>query len=182
MKSAWLLTQRTVWPPGQPLRKLEVILSSLTDRTKEPMKWRACWLGCLVVFAAGCGYLKSGTWEDDPANWKRAFRSVKPDDVVVVHSRYWRSPHWSYEAAYVFEIAPNAELRQQLFDKNRLVRLDEPTAEQARRLCFPECPVWFAPRSSENHEVWGYEDGPPGNFRVLIDRDTGTLFLTDFHV
>ena len=148
----------------------------------KPLKWLGCWLGCILVFAAGCGYLKSGTWEDDPANWNRAFRSAKPDHVVVVHSQYWRSPHWSYEAGYVFEIAANAEFRQQLFGENRLVRLEGPAAEEVKRLCFPECPGWFAPRSIENYEVWGYEDEPGGNFRVLIDRDTGTMFLTDFQV
>jgi hypothetical protein len=75
---------------------------------KSAQHWRNLGLAACLVLAAGCGYLKSGTWEDDPANWKRAFKSSKPDDVVVTHSRYWRAPHWSYEAGYVFEIAANA--------------------------------------------------------------------------
>jgi hypothetical protein len=40
-------------------------------------------LGC-----AGCGYFAAGTWEDDPHNWDRAFNSRKPDDVIVVHSKF----------------------------------------------------------------------------------------------
>ena len=143
---------------------------------------RGWWLASCLVLAAGCGYLKSGTWEDDPANWKKAFSSTKPDDVVVVHSRYWRSPHWSYEAGYVFEIAANAALRQQLFSENRLVKLDGPAAAESKRLCFSQCPAWFAPKSVEHYEVWGYAEEPKGNFRVLIDRDTGAIFLTDFQV
>jgi hypothetical protein len=61
----------------------------------KAMNWRSWCLGWSLVLVTGCGYLKSGTWEDDPANWERAFRSAKPEDVAVVHSRCWRSPHWS---------------------------------------------------------------------------------------
>jgi len=145
-------------------------------------KLRHWLLGACVALASGCGYLKSGTWEDDPANWNKAFRSTKPDDVIVVHSRYWRSPHWSYEAGYVFEIAANAALRQRLFSENRLVKLGGAAAAESKRLCFGECPVWFAPKPVEQYEVWGYAEEPKGNFRVLIDRDTGTIFLSDFQV
>lgn len=144
--------------------------------------WRLWCVSCSLILAAGCGYLKSGTWEDDPeANWKRVFGYAKPDDVVVVHSRYWRSPHWSYEAAYEFEIAPNQKFREQLFSRNRLVRLGE-AAEEPKQLCFTECPAWFAPKPRAAYDVWGYADEPKGNFRVLIDRSTGAIFLTDYQV
>ena len=73
-----------------------------------------------LMLAAGCGYVQSGTWEDDPSNWTKAFRSTKPEDVVVLHSRYWRSAHWSYEAGHVFEVAANSKLRDQLFRENKL--------------------------------------------------------------
>jgi hypothetical protein len=148
----------------------------------KPKMWRAFWLCFGLVLAGGCGYLSSGTWENDPANWKRAFRSVKPDDVVVVHSRYWRSPHFTYEAGYVFEIAANKGLREQLFAANRLVKLDARAAAEAKRDCVPECPAWFAPKPGEEYDVWGYADEPRGNFRVLIDRHTGTIFLTDYQL
>lgn len=149
---------------------------------KRTTNWRSCFLACSLVLAAACGYLKSGNWEDDPANWQKAFRSAKPDDVVVVHSRYWRAPHWSYEAGYVFEIAANAALRQQLFSQNRLARLEGSAAAESKRLCFPDCPAWFAPKSVDEYEVWGNAHEPDGNFRVLIDRTTGTIFVTDFQV
>ena len=86
----------------------------------------------------------SGTWDDDPKNWGRAFRSTKPPDVRVIHSRYWRSAHWSYEFQYFFEIAPNAGLKQQLFAANKLRRLvgDEAVAARANR--FRDAPSWFA--------------------------------------
>jgi hypothetical protein len=134
------------------------------------------------MLAVACGYVRSGSWDDDPGNWHKAFRSTKPDDVVVVHSRYWRNPHWSYEAGYTFELAPNAKLREQLFAQNRLVKLEGRAAAEAKELCFQECPAWFAPKSIENYDVWTYADEPNSNFRVLIDKTTGAMFLTDYQV
>ncbi len=32
-------------------------------------------------------------------------------DVVIVHSRCWRAPHWTHEAGYLFEIRSNAAFR-----------------------------------------------------------------------
>jgi hypothetical protein len=139
-------------------------------------------LAFVLLLSAGCGYVSSGTWDDDPANWKKAFKSQKPDDVVVVHSQYWRTAHWSYEAGYMFEIASNARLREQFFKENRLSRMVGPAAAEAKEMCFRKCPSWFAPKAVEAYEVWGYSDEPKGNFRVLIDRTTGTMFLADFQV
>jgi hypothetical protein len=82
----------------------------------------------------------------------------------------------------VFEIRASVMFRQQLFDQNRLARLSAPAAARAKTLCFPECPAWFAPKSADEYEVWGYAAKPAGNLRVLIDRDTGAIFLTDFQV
>ena len=128
-----------------------------------------------AAVAAGCGYVRSGTWDDVPENWHRAFQSTKPADVVVVHSRYWRAPHWTYEAGYLFEIQPSAAFREQLFSQNRLRthfktrRLRQPT-----RPCFGECPAWFAPKALQDYEIWVYADEPKSNFMVLIDRATGS--------
>ena len=32
------------------------------------------------------------------------------------------------------------------------------------------------------HDVWKYADEPNSNFRVLIDKITGTMFVTDYQV
>ena len=139
----------------------------------------------LIIVAAvtsGCGYVRSGSWDDVPENWHRAFKSTKPDDVVVVHSRYWRAPHWTYEAGYMFEVQPNAAFREQLFGQNRLRKLPEAEMSGATRPCFGACPSWFAPKPLKGYEIWVYTDDPTSNFRVLIDRDTGKIFLTDYQV
>ena len=136
----------------------------------------------IAMLAAGCGYVMSGQWEDDESNWSKAFRSTKPPDVVVVHSLYWRNPHWSYEAGYLFEIEPNEALRKQLFAENQLRQVQPSEIKNHERPCFRPCPKWFAPKLNEAYEVWRYADDERSNFRVFIDLKTGQLFVGDFQV
>jgi hypothetical protein len=135
-----------------------------------------------VFLALGCGYFDAGLWEDDPGNWRRAFQSTAPADVVVVHSRYWRSPHWSYEFQYFFEIAPNATLQEQLFTENRLRQLSGAEAVEARGNVFGDPPAWFAPKNAADYDVWVFDDAPERNFNVLVERNTGVMFLHDYQV
>jgi hypothetical protein len=144
---------------------------------------RGVWVPVLAaVVASGCGYFVSGTWEDDPENWARAFQSAKPPDVVVVHSKYWRSPHWSYEFQYFFEIAPNADLKRQLFSANKLRRVTGDEAEKARKNVFGNAPAWFAPKGFAEYEVWVFENDRDRNFKVLIDSGSGQMFVHDYVV
>jgi hypothetical protein len=132
-------------------------------------------LAILLVasWAPGCGYFVSGTWDDDPRNWSRAFESEKPPDVVVVHSQYSRYPHWSYEFHYYFHIRANAALSRQLFTENRLVRVS------AGWYRPPTAPAWFARGPMERYDIWAFADEPRRDFRVLVERKTGDLFVTD---
>jgi hypothetical protein len=144
---------------------------------------RGVWVPVLAaVVASGCGYFVSGTWDDDPGNWTRAFQSTKPPDVVVVHSKYWRSPHWSYEFQYFFEIAPNVDLKRQLFSANKLRRVTGAEAEKARKNVFGNAPAWFAPKGIAEYEVWVFENERDRNFKVLIDSASGQMFVHDYVV
>ena len=136
----------------------------------------------VALFIAGCGYLRSGNWEDDPGNWNRAFQSTKPADVVVVHSLYWRAPHWTFEAGYLFQIEPNEALRKQLFTKNRLSQVERSEIREEERPCFGKCPEWFVPEPIEVYEVWRYSDDPQSKFRIFIEKSTGRMFLGDYQV
>jgi len=136
----------------------------------------------LVLGNAGCGYVKAGTWEDDPENWNRALRSTKPPEVEVMHSRYWRSPHWSYEFEYFFEIGPNAKLKEQLFGKNKLQQVTGDEAANIKRNVFRDPPKWFAPNDVTEYEVWVLEGEPNSNFKVLIDKKSGVTFFNDYQV
>jgi len=109
-----------------------------------------------AVFGASCGYLKSGTWEDDPRNWGRAFDSEKPIYVEVVHSKYWRSPHCTYEFQYFFEISDKSgEFKKELFSRNALLKLPPSEAAEARDRCFGEPPPWFVPRPADGFQHLG---------------------------
>ncbi len=135
-------------------------------------------VGTLLVVSctAGCGYFASGTWDDDDRSWSRAFDSVKPPGVVVVHSRYSRFPHWTYEYEYYFHIAANPELLRQVFAKNQLVRLDAPDARLDRP---PEAPAWFVPKGMRDYDAWRLAENPQSDFRLFVDRITGDVFITD---
>ena len=138
-------------------------------------------LALLLCCTSKCGYFASGTWEDDPGNWERAFQSKKPDDVTVLHSKYWRSAHWTYEFQYFFEIEHNGVFQGQLFTQNKLVRVEGKDALEAKSNFFGEPPAWFAPKTMDKYEIWVYRDHQ-GNFRIFVDTETGNLFLTDDQV
>jgi hypothetical protein len=136
----------------------------------------------LALLAAGCGYVMAGTWVDDPGNWSRAFHSTKPPDVTVVHSKYSRSPHFTFEFEYFFEIAPNTKLKEQLFSENKLRRLAGVEATKAKANVFGAVPAWFAPKAAGEYDTWVLEGEPNRNFKVLIDRTSGVMFLSDYQV
>lgn len=131
------------------------------------------------LFNAGCGSFMTGTWEDDPGSWNRAFRSTKPPDVTVVHSKYWRSAHWTYEFEYFFEIAPNTKLKEQLFANNKLRKVSGDEATKIKKDVFGDVPSWFAPKAVTEYGVWVFEDEPDRNFKILIDKMSGVMFLND---
>jgi hypothetical protein len=130
----------------------------------------------LAVTAPACGYVLSGEWDEDPDNWGRAFHSTKPPDVTVVHSLVWRAPHFTYEGGYFFELEPNRALHRQLFEQNALRRARSDGGG------WPRKPWWFAPKEPRAYEIWRYADDPFGNFRVLIDRSTGHIFIADYQL
>jgi hypothetical protein len=136
----------------------------------------------LAVPLFGCGYFRSGVWENDAKNWQRAFHTKKPDDVVVVHSKCWRTPHFTYEGGYYFEIQNNEKLKKQLFTENKLLKTDEKDATEAKDNHFEEAPSWFTPKSVNAYDIYIYQDEPRGNFRVLVDKETGEVCLTDYQI
>jgi len=141
-----------------------------------------CIAASLVAGLALTSCHRSGTWNDSAANWDKAFQSTKPSDVVVVHSRYWRSAHWSYEFEYYFHIVTNGGLYAQLFDQNDLEKLDAAGRKAAFENFFDSKPAWFVPGGQERYDVWVFREEPGCNFRVFKDRETGDLFLTDYSI
>ena len=136
-----------------------------------------CLLGLLLV---GCHH--SGTWQDDEGNWGRAFGRIRPSDAVVVHSAYWRSPHFTLEFQYFFHVRANAALRQQLFGENTLKPLAGVERETAFKHFFGAKPAWSLPGPPDRYTVWVFATEPGRNFRAFEDRRTGDLFPNDFCV
>lgn len=135
-------------------------------------------LAAAALALAGCG--PAGTWVDDAGNWRRAFASDRPGDVEVVHSKYWRSPHFTREFQYFFHLRRNDAFRRRLFAENRLVRREGEAASKAASDFFGEKPGWFLPGEGREYEVWVLEGEPDRHFRLFIDGATGDLFLTDW--
>src|SRR5713101_7768753 len=57
----------------------------------------------LLLLLMACG----GTWVDDSGNVKRVFGFSQPDGVKVLHSYYWKSPHWTVEYNYFIALQPS---------------------------------------------------------------------------
>ena len=139
------------------------------------MKQRLIGLAFLTtVFIAGCGYVSSGKWEDDPENWKRAWGNSKPAEVAMPHSWYWRSPHWTREEAYFFEFEWNEQLFNQLVASNALVMRDNLSGKVTTHYCFGT-PPWFLPKSESAYEIWH----SPASDEIWLFRDAENkeLFL-----
>jgi hypothetical protein len=136
----------------------------------------------ILLAATGCGYVMAGKWDDHPGNWKRVFHHAKPDDVTVIHSQYWRAPHWTYECEYFFKVASNAKLRKELFDKNKLRKINDVEAAAALGNIFGTAPPWFAPMKITEYDAWVYAEDPKSHFILLIEKKTGNIFITDYQV
>lgn len=137
-----------------------------------------------AVFALffGPGLLSAGRWEDDPKNWSRAFQSAPPPDVRVVHSWYTRSPHFTYEVRYFFELAPNDRMRKTLTFESRPngVREWDEKDQGYGNLHFTlnDKPRWFVPKELAAYEIYQGWDKNESYF-LLIDRATGAIFFTN---
>ncbi len=127
-----------------------------------------------ILLAAACGYVSSGTWEDDPKNWERAWGSSKPAEVSIPHSWYWRSPHWTREEAYFFQFRWHEELFNQLIEKNGMRPLALAAVKPQPDYCFDK-PDWFAPPSPAGYEGW--QCGSSNNCWLFRDVETKELFL-----
>lgn len=136
----------------------------------------------LPLVLSGCGYLMSGTWGDNPKNWQRAFGTTKPKDVVVVHSKYWRSAHFTMEYEYFFHIKANQPRHQQFFGSNDLMRIESTNAVSTSLNIFSGRPKWFMEKSEEKYDAWEYRQEPKGNFRIFIDKETQDIFLADIQL
>ncbi len=101
--------------------------------------------------------------------------SASPTALKYSIACYWKSPHWTVEYNYFIALQPS---------QNFMVGLTAPqivtaAASDERLLdsCGDKRPPWFAPKPISNYEAWLSKAG--GGYRILRDKDDGTLFLCD---
>ena len=102
--------------------------------------------------------------------------------MLVVHSKCWRSSHWTYEFQYFFQIMPNTRFTAKLFAENKLRQVTGAEAAAVKKNVFGDPPSWFAPKDVSEYEIWVLDTEPNRNFKVLIDRQTGVIFASDYQV
>ncbi|HYI12596.1 MAG TPA: hypothetical protein VEK57_26330 [Thermoanaerobaculia bacterium] len=130
-------------------------------------------LAVLVATGFACG--RAGTWEDDPRNFERAWGRKAPPGLVVKHSRYWRSTHFTREEAYYFQFGANRDLTDGFIDENSMQPMsDAGTRTLDDETCFDR-PAWFAPRPLHEYEIWICPDDRA--CVLLRHRQTGDTFF-----
>ncbi|HSY18479.1 MAG TPA: hypothetical protein VK815_09110 [Candidatus Acidoferrales bacterium] len=123
------------------------------------------------------GILHAGTWNDDPKNWRRAFGEDAPATVKVIHSKYWRSNHFTDEHICHFEVQATPEWKAAFLKKHGLVPVPPPTTSSLRTNNHSDyIPKWFAPGPADDYEVWAQADGFSS---VWINKTTGHIFFYD---
>jgi hypothetical protein len=167
----WLITRKTPVNPNSSDR-LAVV--------KEGRRvWFENWIGRLkrfITIAAvafifvGCG----GTYVDDKHNFERAFKCKQPDDIQVVHSIYYQSPHFTDEHCFYFELLPatNSNFLNQFTTAPDIVATNGseiPTLGLER-------PKWFAPKSKGSYKMWVYTN-QFAPFGILQDTQDHRLFF-----
>ena len=125
----------------------------------------------LVLF--GCGYFVSGTWEDDPKNWGRAFGGSVPDGVSVVHSKYTRYPHWTHEHEMYFMFKATEDQLSAFIARYGLQQYDDVAGASARDRMSP--PAWFLV-PDRVYEVWRGV-GSLSDGRLFVEKGSGMAFF-----
>ncbi len=102
------------------------------------------------------GTSSAGTWENDAQNWQRAFKTNAAPEVTVIHSKYWKSDHFTEEFIWFFEINATPAWREEFLQSRGLKLLSTSESRTFRdNHKSAITPVWFAPDPVELYDVWG---------------------------
>jgi hypothetical protein len=156
----------------------------------DRMKTKVVMIGCSVLALPSlllllCGLfvvqtlVSSGTWHDDPGNWRRVFGSQRPESVEVLRSHYWKSSHWTYEAAYCFKLRVTDECLKTM---KQGLRQRESNIVDYRY--WMDAPDWFPKNGTEVDEIW-YDDSEPEGFNhsiMILDTNNQVVYLADWQV
>jgi|SRR5579871_83061 len=133
--------------------------------------------GLLFLIISLCfSSCSSGTWEDDKDNWERAFKAKPSKEIKIIHSWYWRSPHFTYEGEYFFEIEYSERIAEEFHNASDLVKVD-PTEYQSIHF-FNDKPKWFVPNDFSYYEIWKSKLYP--TYYLFTDKKNKKFFFTEY--
>jgi hypothetical protein len=132
----------------------------------------------LIAFAlAGCGPFVSGTWNDDPKNWKRAFGETRPSDgISIVRSWYMRTPHFTAEFAWFFELELSDKAKKELVENPDISKMSIASPEDLRSRIYQDRPSWFSPEPLSAYEV--FESKIDRDFLIFVEKRGRRSFWT----
>lgn len=129
----------------------------------------------LVLIAAV--FLLIGCWErnsDDPNETYRMWSDEDPpENVEVIHGKYWQSAHFTKEYTMYMELNAPPTWRKEFIKQNRLVP-DSVTA-----LVPDKAPYWFKP--AKKYKAWvpkGFNEGSV----YFEDTVNGNMFLYEIQL
>lgn len=121
----------------------------------------------VALLAASCS---AGTWEDDPKNWSRAFHEDRPGDGIEdVRSWYMRTPHFTAEFAWFFELRVTPEVKRGIAEAEGFQRLVDLTDGEYAKHLFEPVPAWFTPGPLAQYDV--YQSDESLSFIILVEKD-----------
>ncbi len=129
----------------------------------------------------GCGYFVAGQWSDDPKNWERAFREAAPiEGVEIVHSWYMRTPHWTTEFAWFFELKVSTSVKNRILGDPLTKLVTGFSKDDFERRTYYERPHWFITRGLEHYDV--YQSGTSSDFLIFMDKDSDMSYWTSYQL
>lgn len=133
-------------------------------------------LSLAAILLLGC-HPSAGTWSDDPKNWDRAFKQSRPPEgITVVRSWYMRTPHFTAEYAWFFELQLSDEVKKGLAASPELKRVDTARPDQLWSRVYGERPAWFKPEPLADYDVFEFSDEP--GFFILLHKSSSRAFWT----
>lgn len=128
----------------------------------------------LALLVVGCS---AGTWENDSKNWSRAFHEDRPaDGIEVVRSWYMRTPHFTAEFAWFFELRVTPEVKRGIAEAEGFQKVVDLTDGEYARHLFEPVPAWFTPGPLAQYDV--YQSDESRNFIILVEKDGDRAFMS----
>jgi hypothetical protein len=123
---------------------------------------------CLAVslLLAGCW---AGTWTDDPHNWSRAFHEdASAPGIRILRSWYTRTPHFTAEYAWCFELELSPERKMQILEQKDFPKVASLSDRWVHDRLGYGFPSWCPPKPLSEYDAYEAKDDP--GFVILVQK------------